>query len=200
MVLFTAMSPIGLFGVERQSHGFDFEQKVWNHLFDQGYTDEWDIPGSANLRNPGVPISVKYIRWGSSIYLGDAIRQRNISIPFEMIVGFHQSLNGERKTVAIHHLHFSPEQWEANWGSVTSGELEEFAREIQKGSVAEAQDFARERAAELRQRSGTFSINPKINEDQRRIQCSVPFTRFFQEWIGREPTKQEHPTLWGRPF
>ena len=192
--------PSFLPGVERQSHGFAFEEQVWNHLFDRGYTDEWDIPGAANLRNPGVPISVKYIRWGSSIYLGDAIRQRTIAEPFEMIVGFHETVDGERRTVAIHHLTFSPEEWEQAWGEITAGELEAFAERIQEGTVEDAQNFARERAAELRQRSGIFSINPKINKDQRRIQCSIPFTRFYKEWIGTEPVQQENLELWDRPF
>jgi len=185
-------------GEERQSHGFDFEEQVWNHLFDRGYTDEWDIPGEANLRNPGVPISVKYIRWGSSVYLGDAIRQRSIQEPFEMVVGFHETVDGERRTVAVHHLFFSPEEWAGYWGEVTADDLERFAARIQEGSVSEAQEFARERAADLRERSGVFSINPKINKDQRRIQCSVPFGRFYREWIDEEPVPQEELVLWGR--
>ncbi|MBC2601522.1 hypothetical protein [Puniceicoccus vermicola] len=183
---------------ERQGHGLVFEQQIWNHLFQRGYTDEWDIPGEANLYHRGLPISVKYTQWGSSIYLGDAVRQRSIDIPFEMVVGFHETVEGEKRTVAICDLVFTPEQWAAGWGDVTIEELEAFAEKIHEGSVEEAQAFARVRAAELREKSPVFSINPKINEDQRRIQCSVPFSVFFREWVGEEPQKQQILELWGR--
>ncbi len=187
-------------GEERQAHGLSFERQVWNHLFDRGYTDKWDIPGEANLQNPGVPITVKFIQWRGSVYLGDAIRQRTIREPFEMVVGFHETTDDIRRTVALHHLTFAAEEWDAYWGEVTAAELEDFASRIQEGTVEEAQDYARERAAELRQRSGVFSINPKINQDQRRIQCSVPFTVFYREWVGAEPEKQSELMLWGREF
>jgi len=185
---------------ERQVHGLEFEQKVWNHLFEQDYTADWDIPGEANLRNPGIPISVKYTQWGSSIYLGDAVRQRSIDQPFEMVIGFHESENDVRETVAIHHLSFTPQQWDAFWGDVTLDELEAFSEKIKEGTVAEAQDYARERAAELRESSPIISINPKINEDQRRIQCSIPFTVFYQDVLGMKPQRQDRLELWGRDW
>ncbi len=186
------------FAKEVQSHGFTFEQRVWNHLFQRGYTDDWDIPGSANLQHPGVPISVKFIEWKNSIYLGDAERQFAIDQPFEMVVGFYQQSEGEKKIVAIHHLHFTPEQWRRMWGSITAEELNAFSERIKQGSIQEAQDYARPHAARLREKSGIFSINPKINKDQRRIQCSIPFTVFYREVVKTEPEVQPEIILWGR--
>lgn len=186
---------------EVQSHGFSFEQQVWNHLFGRGYTDDWDIPGAANLENPGVPISVKYIGWKNSIYLGDAIRQRSIDEPFEMVVGFYEtSDSGNKETVALHRLSFSPQEWGVLWGEITVEDLTNLAEAIQHGSIEEAQDFARKRAAELRAQSPVMSINPKINKDQRRIQCSIPFTVFYREVLRQKPAFQEKIELWGRPF
>ncbi|MEM0965477.1 MAG: hypothetical protein AAGJ81_04945 [Verrucomicrobiota bacterium] len=189
-----------LWGKERQGHGLDFEQEVWNHLFDRGYTDEWDIPGGANLRNPGVPISVKLIQWGSSVYLGDAVRQRSIREPFELVVGFYEKDGEERKLVALHQLEFSPEEWDRYWGDISLEELEELSSRIKGGSIEQAQEYARVRASELREQSVVFSVNPKINKDQRRVQCSVPFRIFYETWIGEEPVKSEDLELWGRPW
>ena len=183
---------------EVQSHGFSFEQQVWNHLFGRGYTDDWDIPGSANLQNPGVPISVKFIQWKNSIYLGDAGRQFAIDQPFEMVVGFYQKVDEEKQIVALHHLHFTPEQWRNMWGEITGEELATFSERIKSGTIQSAQDYARPHAAELRKKSGIFSINPKINKDQRRIQCSIPFTVFYREVLQQEPQIQEKIILWGR--
>ncbi len=183
---------------ERQSHGFAFEQRVWNHLFERGYTDEWDIPARANLANPGFPVSVKYIRWGSPVYLGDAVRQREIDQSFELVVGFYEpDENGNKRTVAIHDILISAEDWNAWWGSVEAAELIDFGTKIQSGTIREARDYARPTAAELRTRSGIFSINPKIDASQRRIQCSIPFVAFYRELVGEEPEPQDTPTLWG---
>ena len=193
--------PHFVFGEERQAHGFEFEQRVWSHMLDQPYQAEWDIPGSANLRNPGVPISLKYIRWRSSVYLGDAVRQRMIDERFEMIVGFYEPGDGgQRRTVALHHLAFDPESWDALWGGITADELEAFGERIKEGTLDEARAYAREEAARLRDESEVFSINPKIDANQRRIQCSIPFTVFYREFVGAEPEKQESPELWGRPW
>lgn len=193
-----AISAFPLEAEEVQSHGFTFEQQVWNHMFGRGYTDDWDIPGSANLQNPGVPISVKYIQWKNSVYLGDAVRQRSIDEPFEMIVGFYQKEGDAKTTLALHQLHFTPEQWKALWGTITVADLEAFGEKIKQGTIQEAQDYARPHAAELRKKSGIFSINPKINKDQRRIQCSIPFTVFYREVVKQQPERQEKITLWGR--
>jgi hypothetical protein len=190
----------GAFGAERQSHGFAFEERVWNHLFDRGYTDEWDIPGEANLVHPGIPVSVKYIRWGSPVYLGDAVRQRSIEHPFELVVGFYRDEDGEKRTVAIHDLVIRPDRWESLWGAVSRDDLVAFSERIQNGSIAAARSYARRRAAELRDRSGGISINPKIDADQRRIQCSIPFTVFFEKLVRADPAEQTPLTLWGRPW
>ncbi|MEM6820721.1 MAG: hypothetical protein AAF558_02100 [Verrucomicrobiota bacterium] len=185
---------------EEQAHGFSFEQLVWNHMFGRGYTDDWDIPGSANLITPGIPISVKFIQWKNSVYLGDAVRQWSINESFEMVVGFYEKRDGVAEVVALHQISFSPEEWRILWGDVTLAELEAFSAQIKQGTIDEAQTFARTRAAELRKRSGVFSINPKINKDQRRIQCSWPFTKFYRDVMKQEAVKQKDIELWSRPF
>lgn len=189
-------------GDEEQSHGFQFEQRVWNHLFQRGYTDEWDIPGAANLVNPGVPISVKCIKWKNSIYLGDAIAQRRIDHPFEMIVGFYREIpdSGELRVVALHRLMIEPEDWDRWWGGVTVEALEALDRRVGSGELSETQAFARKEAARLRSLSPVMSINPKVNKDQRRIQCSIPFTVFYRDVLGKEPVEEEVIELWGREF
>ncbi|MFP4353101.1 MAG: hypothetical protein ACLFRP_00300 [Puniceicoccaceae bacterium] len=192
--------PCFLGAEERQAHGLDFERRVWSHMFDQSYGADWDIPGGANLHNPGVPISLKYIRWGASVYLGDALRQRTIDEPFEMIVGFYEPEDRGRRTVALHHLAFDPESWNDLWGGITAGELEAFGERIKEGTLEEARAYARGEAARLREKSKVFSINPKIDGSQRRIQCSIPFTVFYRQLVGAEPAQQENPELWGRPW
>ena len=115
-----------------------------------------------------------------------------------MVVGFYQKVDGEKQIVAVHHLSFTPEQWRAMWGEITAEELAAFSEKIKSGTIESAQDYARPHAAELRKKSGVFSINPKINKDQRRIQCSIPFKVFYREVVKQEPQMQNKVVLWGR--
>jgi hypothetical protein len=192
----------GLNAQEEQSHGNQFEQLVWNHLFQRNYTDKWDIPGEANLINPGIPISVKCIKWKNSIYLGDALRQRQIDHPFELIVGFYQEKDDTQtlELVALHRVLVSPEQWKQWWGSVREEDLSLLTARIRETDLATAQKYARKQAALLRSKAPVISINPKVNKDQRRIQCSIPFTVFYREVLQQEPDPQNHIRLWGRSF
>jgi transposase-like protein len=202
LVIALSCASWSLRAAEEQSHGHRFEQMVWNHLFQRGYTDKWDIPGQANLVHPGVPISVKCIKWKSSITLGDALRQRVIDQPFEMVVAFYEEKEDSRslEIVALHRVMVTPDEWNRWWGEVGLDDLERLSKRVKVGGLAETQAYAREEAARLRKQSPVISINPKINKDQRRIQCSIPFTIFHREILRLEPVKQERIQLWDRDF
>lgn len=177
---------------EQQSQGYFFEKAVIRQLtnlekLDISYTGEWDIPADFNKQR-GLPISVKFIRWGNSIYLGDALRQRRIAQPFEMVIGFYEA-DLKSKTARIkslHHITIQPEQWEKWWGDITQEEISELAQGIKHKPLGEAQAFARNRARELRAKSGVIDLNPKVNKDQRRIQCSIPFRIFYRDVLKQE--------------
>ncbi len=202
-LFFFFMATALLFSEEEQSHGVQFEREVVNHMLYRDYTAEWDIPAEANRYNPGVPISVKMIRWGNSIYLGDALRQRQIDQPFEILVSFYEkSEKGESaKILALHLIQVKPEIWRKVWGDLTAEELVEFNRKIEEGTVGEAQAYAKKEAKRLRAKSGIMNIHPKINKDQRRIQCAIAFDDFYRFFLGEsEPQPQKSIELWGRPF
>ncbi|MDX6765463.1 MAG: hypothetical protein SFU85_01595 [Candidatus Methylacidiphilales bacterium] len=191
---------------EVQDHGLAFERLVIRQLtgseeLEKSYTAEWDIPAVANKRT-GLPISVKFIEWKNSVYLGDVLRQRTIREPFEMVVGFFQpdAARGRARIVAVHHLTFQPEVWLSWWGTVTEADLRAIIEAAKTGTVAEAQEAARPMAAALRKKSVIFSINPKINKDQRRIQCSIPFNRFYAEVLHQPEIPQERLELFGSEF
>jgi hypothetical protein len=175
-----------LFAQEEQIHGIHFEQIVVDAFMGRGYTEEWDIPGKANIRHPGIPVSIKLMQEGRQVYLSDALRQRRIDHDFILVIGFYKKIPNTKKIEIqhLHRLHISPRQWNAVWGKVTLDMLETFNREIKKGSVAEAQAFAKKRAAELRAMSNGMKIFPKINAQQRRIQCGMDYEFFCRTFIG----------------
>jgi hypothetical protein len=200
------MAVTAVTATEVQDHGYAFEKLVIRQLtggdlVGTDYTAEWDIPAAKNPRT-GLPVSVKFAEWKNSVYLGDAIRQFKIDHAFELVVGFYEPdrVRGRAKIVAVHHLTFQPERWRSFWGAVELGELEVLARVAKAGTIDEAQEAARPLAAELREKSGIISIHPKINKDQRRIQCSIPFTRFYGEVLKLPAEPQMRLELFGREF
>jgi len=73
--------------IEVQSHGFQFEKWVKDSFFGDyagEYTQKWDVPAERNTSDAvpagfrGLPVSIKTVRYGSPIALGDAMRQREI--------------------------------------------------------------------------------------------------------------------------
>lgn len=194
---------LNLFSQEEQSHGLGFERKVIDHMLGRSYTEEWDIPAAANRIHPGTPASIKFIKWNNAIYLGDALRQINITKPFEMIVGFYDIAPSKKalQVLAVHSVIVSPEKWRKLWGSVKPQDIQKLQAIAKIESIPEAREEAKKEAARLRALTGGMDINPKINSEQRRIQCSIPFKEFYQIFLkDPQPEPQKEPTLWERPF
>ncbi|NJK92812.1 MAG: hypothetical protein HC904_13910 [Blastochloris sp.] len=196
---------------EQQSQGYRFEKVVIRLLtgsedLGTGYTSEWDIPAKFN-HHSGRNISVKCIRWGNSVYLGDAMRQWQLGRgeeSFEMVVGFYdiEEREGEGEAQAVlksgapggNHAGI----WRRSWGEITEAELAALIAGIKDKPLAEAQAYARAEAKRLRAKPGIIDINPKVNKDQRRIQCSIPFEVFYREILKAEPEPQTELKLWGQ--
>lgn len=199
--------------VEVQNHGFSFEKWVRDSLF-EGYTgcymQKWDVAPDhnqhesipADLRD--IPVSVKTAKWGSPIALGDALRQRAIDEPFLMIVGFwRQRTPFEKWFEDIGWARFDPPIWDSLWGSLRSAEIGEIDRIVKNTDThysvvrAEAQDWKTKVCAGS---DSKIVINPKIDsKKQRRVQCSLPFSVFWQA-VGRDAQASDSPSLFGLPF
>ena len=198
---------------EVQEHGFTFEKWVREELF-AGYSGEyaqkWDIPAESNQHNvlpdeiENLPISVKTVKYGSPIGLGDAIRQRSINEPFLIIVGFWKQRTPEEKWIEeIACVRFTPEVWNKMWGPISIEELKKFDAMVKNFDIPYQE--AREKAQEWKKNmetkgKSTLVINPKIGSGkQRRVQCSIPFKAFWQV-AGREPKSADHPSIFGVKF
>ena len=111
---------------EIQIHGFTFEKWVCDTFFDGytgGYMRKWDVPPEAN-NSPAIPppwrslpVSIKTTKYGSPVGLGDVFRQRQIDVPFLMIVGFWRQRTPSEKWVEdIGVACFPLESWATLWG------------------------------------------------------------------------------------
>jgi len=188
---------------EEQAHGVFFERKVIDQLLERSYTAEWDIPAEGNRSHPGVPVSIKFIQVGRAVYFGDALRQRAIDRPFDLVIGFYKP-DAARNVAMVHGVYVisvDPDCWRALWGKVTRKDLEELRDAIHGIPLEDAQKLAKERAGELRALSNGMKINPKVNADQRRIQCSMDYEMFCEKFLDDpDPPPQSDPVLWGKPF
>lgn len=199
--------------IEVQHHGFQFEKWVKDsffHGYAGGYTQKWDVPAEQNTSDAvpagfrGLPVSIKTARHGSPIALGDAIRQREIDVPFVMVAGFWEQRTADEKWfVDIGIAKFTEARWDALWGGLDLSELQRIDERIKNSDLhySEARKLAREWKREIAKvAKSEIVINPKIDsKSQRRIQCSLPFAVFWNS-VGRPARKQNFPTLFGREF
>lgn len=198
--------------VEVQAHGFSFEKWVRDHFF-SGYTgsymQKWDVPPDHNSHVSvpahfhNLPVSIKTAKLGSSIGLGDVLRQRQIDHDFLMIVGFwEQRTKTDKWIVDIGCAFFASADWQRLWGQLTLAEISSIDAVVK--NMADHYSTVRQKAQAWKNssavRSSRLVINPKVDsKTQRRIQCSLPYKTFWQA-VGREPQKSDDPELWGHVF
>lgn len=198
--------------VEVQAHGFSFEKWVRDHFFSgyQGtYMQKWDVPHdykgetSVPAKFQNLPVSIKSAKFGSPIGLGDVLRQRQIGQNFLMIVGFWQQRTPTEKWIVdIGCAVFDTAAWQNLWGQLTLDDISSIDGVVK--NLNEHFSIVRAKAQQWKTKpavqTSTLVINPKIDsKTQRRIQCSLPYTTFWN-YTGRKPTPQDCPELWGHVF
>jgi hypothetical protein len=193
---------------EVQRHGLVFEQWVRDTFFGgykpANYTQKWDIPAAVNTSHGGLPVNPKATKYGTPVDLGDALRQRKITEPFILVVGFWRQEGDEKHFVNLVAPRVETATWEKLWGPVTVADLERLDAVIKDKSLTPAEARA---AAQKIKNAPPFThsiivVNPKIDsKNQRRLQCSLRFDDVFTHLApdtDRRP--QDHPSLWGVEF
>lgn len=193
---------------EVQSHGLIFEKWLRDTFFGgyepKGYTQKWDIPASANLNHGRIPVNPKAAKHGTPVGLGDAMRQFEIAEPFLLIVGFWEQVTPKQKRwVNVQAPLVQPEQWRKLWGNITRADLERLIAVIKDKSVSieETRAQAKLLKAQPPFDSAIIELNPKIDSSQRRLQCSLSFTAFFDQLAPKaERGKLGKPEVFGVPL
>ena len=193
---------------EVQSHGFVFEKWLRDTFFGgfipSSYTQRWDIPAEANTNHGGIPVNPKAIKYGTPLDFGDAIRQFEITEKgesFLLIVGFWEQTTPTSKTwVNAQTVKISPTKWAQLWHPVSRADLEKLDRVIKDKSLS--LEAARAKAQEIKKATpfteSVMQVNPKIDDHQRRLQCSIRFADFFTHLAPEaDPTKQNEPKVFG---
>lgn len=183
---------------EVQRHGFDFENWVKETFFAKSrakYTDKWDIPSEANCLKiiprefRHLPVSIKTCKFASPIGFGDALRQFKNDEDFLLIVGFWKQSGINKIFVAVEGVKIVAATWKQLFLPLDLQDLTLLDSTVKNTELHYSE--VRKRAKEIKN-SGKFQqakiiLNPKIDsKTQRRLQCSLPFGVFWQDFVRKE--------------
>lgn len=181
-----------------------FEKWVRDTLFDgyeaPSYTQEWDVAKEANKKYGGLPVSIKFTKYGTPVDLGDALRQFQINEKFLIIIGYWQQESDKKRVVNMIGCVVEPAQYQALWAPIALDDLKKLDAVVKDRSL-ELKD-ARAQAQLIKKRApftkAVMTVNPKIDANQRRLQCSLRFHEVFARLAPKaDPSIQDKPTLFG---
>jgi len=190
---------------EVQQHGLSFEHWVADTFFGghrpAGPTDKWDIPASANKDHGRIPANPKATQYGEPVLLGDALRQFDINEPFLLIVGFWKQDGRDKKFVQSIVARIEPDQWRELWAPVTRKDLEAMDKMVKDTSrpIADVRREVLRRKKQPPFSQSVIQLNPKIDNSQRRLQCSISYVRLFKNLApGRDRKARPFAEVFGR--
>jgi len=176
----------------RQNHGNIFETYIKKHL-NIDISHSWDIPPYPNCYN-NEGISIKCLKKGGVIALGDAKTQYRIKNNFYFIIGFYEEFkNKNKKIIWLKEIYVSKQKWRELWGDITEQDiiiLENLIIDKSKRNLSnqETKDFRKHikenKKRILQNKNSIITLNPKIGKfkkhyEQRRLQCSISYKSFF---------------------
>lgn len=194
---------------EVQRHGFDFENWIKETFFadfKSAYTQKWDVPVEANhlTKIPkefrGLPVSIKTCKFGSPIGFGDALRQFNNKEDFLLIVGFWQQSGSYKNFAAVEGVKITSDDWRNLFSPLDLTDLILLDSTIKNIGLhySEIRKRAKEIKSSEKFKQAKIILNPKIDsKTQRRLQCSLPFNIFWNDFVGKEPFQKIDGELFG---
>lgn len=192
---------------EVQQHGLVFENWICDNFFDghrPDYTEKWDIPAAANRNHGGIPVNPKAIKYGTTVDMGDALRQFDVDEPFLLLIGFWDQDGPYKNFVNIIAPRIEPADWARLWHPITREDLEKLDAVIKNRDLdyqeARKQAHAIKNAPPFTE--AIMVVNPKIDSrGQRRLQCSIRFQDLFKHLApDTDPAPKVNASLWGVPF
>ncbi len=167
---------------------------------------KWDVPGEATglAKIPKelhhLPVSIKTCKFGSPIGFGDALRQFKNNEDFLLIVGFWQQSGNYKNFVAVEGIKILANDWRNLFLPLNAADLILLDSAIKniESHYSEARKVAKEIKNSDKFKQTKIILNPKIDsKTQRRLQCSLPFNIFWQDFVRRKPYQKIDSELFG---
>lgn len=168
--------------MERQNHGFLFEQQVKAQYpieLSNNYTDKWDG------KMGGLPVSIKIEKFGSDIEMADVFRQMSVKEDFYLIVGFWEK--EKTNIVEQYCLRIQGEKYREFFNRKLSPRLHELLNNITNDRTddekwkTQIKNFRKEW-----QETTPNLIRLRFKRDhksQKRIQCAINNKDFYNYFI-----------------
>lgn len=194
---------------EVQLHGFDFEKWIKETFF-QSFTqtapnhkwDALDVAYKTKFKDfaenfSGLPVSIKNCKNGGSVGFGDALRQFDNKEDFLLIVGFWVQNGNYKNYVAIEAVKILAKDWHQLFNPLTREQLL-LLDTITKDKTLD-KFKARKAAQEVKKTlpKTAITLNPKIQDIQRRVQCGLRSKLFWELIAKKEGYKKSSCELWG---
>lgn len=192
---------------EVQLHGFDFEnwiKKTFFADFNVSYSHKWDIPAEFNALEivpkefRYLPVSIKTCKNRCPIGFGDALRQFSVNEDFLLIVGFWEQSGANKNFVAVEATKVKFRDWRNLFQPLTETDLKLLDSTIKNKELHYGE--VRNLAKKIKKAFPPTKIilNPKIDsKSQRRLQCSLPFSIFWSDFVKKESYRNIESSLFG---
>ncbi len=192
-----------------QKHGIDFEKWVKETFFQSyiqtSHIHKWDAldvvfkEGFKDFTKDfvGLPVSIKYYKNGGLIGFSDVLRQFENREDFLLIIGFWEQRGNFKKCVVVEAVKVTANEWQKFFSPLTKKQLDSLLDIVKSEELnteqkrTEAQKFKRTLP------KTQITLNPKIQDDQHRVQCSLKSKVFWEILAKKDKYKNEECSLWG---
>ena len=178
--------------MEVQAHGNYYEdlktkqitgldKKSYDALKENGYTSGMDImKGLLSVSDYSIKTT-----GSNSVNCGDLLRRR-LETDYNLVVGVYEQC-GENKVFHTEYtFYIRPEHEQKLWGSMSYDQLKEyddFIKSIPYGAELATKAERASRKKSISDKDAFFTINPKENSQQRRVQCTLKIKQMIKAGI-----------------
>lgn len=164
--------------MERQKHGFVFEEAI---LAELGATKEANYTGKWDGYIGSTPISVKNIKMGSAIDMGDYFRNAHTTEDFLFIVNFYDGSENE-----VHFLFIPGEKWQGYFSTDATEAYAHVFDGITNDPSDDAKWTARINGLKKKYNTSKAPFCPRFKRDhksQRRVQGAINNKMFYNHFL-----------------
>lgn len=138
------------------------------------------------IADDNLPVSIKSAK-GGVIGLADACKHHAITEPYTILVGRYVQKGDWKEFYEVQKWTITTAIHKKLWGDISATEVRKFHESLKEGSISDARKAAKQHRKNLKQQGKPpiIALNPKINKDQRRLQCSITIKRLTE--IAGEP-------------
>ena len=163
----------------RQITGLD--KKSYDALKENGYTSGMDImKGLLSVSDYSIKTT-----GSNSVNCGDLLRRR-LETDYNLVVGVYEQC-GENKVFHTEYtFYIRPEHEQKLWVSMSYYQLKEyddFIKSIPYGAELATKAERASRKKSISDKDALFTINPKANTQQRRVQCTLKIKQMIKAGI-----------------